>query len=273
MVTASQQKLIDEIGKLLGEEGRVDAAWLAGSLGRGQGDRFSDVDLLVLVEDGTLIEVSWALAGKLKAVIRPVHVNKLFGGRVLNVVTADWQRLDLSFIQGEDLPRYNGALLKSLFNRSGKTPPVERETQHRTAPEQLVQLVQEFIRVLGLAVVVVGGEEYAVALSGIDHLRRMTFDLMMEENSVAPGRRGGALHRNALLTAEQRGELESLPPLVAQRASVIEGHRALAELFLPRARRLAAEIGAAWPSDFEEATRRYLEANLQLRITARTLVA
>ena len=38
MVTASQQKLIDEIGKLLGEEGRVEAAWLAGSLGRGQGD-------------------------------------------------------------------------------------------------------------------------------------------------------------------------------------------------------------------------------------------
>jgi hypothetical protein len=36
MLTASQQKLIDEIGKLLDEEGRVEAVWLAGSLGRGQ---------------------------------------------------------------------------------------------------------------------------------------------------------------------------------------------------------------------------------------------
>ena len=53
---------------------------------------------------------------------------------------------------------------------------------------------------------------------------------------------------------------------MAERASVIEGHRAFAEVFLPRARRLAVEIGMVWPCDFEEATRRYLEANLQLRI-------
>jgi predicted nucleotidyltransferase len=211
MVTASQQKLIDEIGKLLDEEGRVEPVWLAGSLGRGQGDSFSDVDLLVLVEDGTLTEVSSALVARLSTVVRAVHVNKLFGGRVLNVVTADWQRFDLSFIQREDLARHNGALLRSLFNRSGQTPPVEPEMPYRPAPEQLLKLVQEFIRVLGLAVVVVGREEYAVALSGIEHLRRMTFDLMMEENRVAPGRRGGALHRNSLLDAEQRAQLESLP--------------------------------------------------------------
>ena len=266
MVTASQQKLIDEIGKLLGEEGRVEAAWLAGSLGRGQGDAFSDVDLLVLVEDGTLIEVSSTFVARLSTVVRPVHVNKLFGGRVLNVVTADWQRFDLSFIQREDLPRHNGALLRPLFNRSGQTPPVEPELPYRPAPEQLLKLVQEFIRVLGLAVVVVGRKEYVVALSGIEHLRRLTLDLMMEENRVPLGRRGGALHRNSLLNAEQCAQLESLPQLMAERASVIEGHRAFAEVFLPRARRLAVEIGMGWPCDFEEATRRYLEANLQLRI-------
>src|SRR6266436_9010665 len=138
MVTASQQKLIDEIGKLLGEEGRVEAACLAGSLGRGQGDSFSDVDLLVLVEDGTLIEVSSTFVATLSTVVRPVHVNKLFGGRVLNVVIADWQRFDLSFIQREDLPRHNGALLRPLFNRSGQTPPVEPELPYRPAPEQLL---------------------------------------------------------------------------------------------------------------------------------------
>jgi hypothetical protein len=33
-----------------------------------------------------------------------------------------------------------------------------------------------------------------------------------------------------------------------------------------RARRLAAEIAMVWPSAFEEATRRYLEANLQVRL-------
>ena len=119
---------------------------------------------------------------------------------------------------------------------------------------------------LGLSVGAMGREEYQLALNGIDLLRRMTMDLMLEENGVSPARRGGALHRNPFLTPEQRAELAALPPLSADRASVIETNRAFAAIFLPRAHRLAARIGMTWPAEFEDATRRHLKQGLGLEI-------
>jgi len=262
MATAEQQRLVDGIERLLKAEPRVEAAWLAGSLGAGAGDAFSDVDVLALAADGALEEVSTALTGNLPAIARPALVNSLFGGRVLNVVTDDWERFDISLVQAEDLARYDAAALTPLFNRGDRSPPTQPERPYRTAPDQLLKLVNEFLRVLGLTPVVVGREEYALALSGVEHLRRMTFELMLEENGIAPWKRGGALHRNPLLTPGQRAQLEALPPLVARRDSVVEGHLAFAALFLPRARRLASEIGMAWPTDFEDATRRHLKSKL-----------
>jgi len=266
MTTPDQQQLIDAIAHRLDAEPGVEALWLAGSLGGGGGDAFSDVDLLVLAADGAAGEVSARLTRDLAPALTVVLVNSLFGGRVLNMVTADWARFDLTIVQREDLQRYDSSALTPLFNKGASNPPALPETAYRTPPDRLLRLVNEFLRVLGLAPVAVGREEYELALSGIDLLRRMTFDLMVEENSIPPSKRGGALHRNPLLTAEQLDDLRTLPALVAERSSIIAGHAAFARIFLPRARRLAAEIGMVWPTEFEDATRRHLLKSLGLRL-------
>jgi predicted nucleotidyltransferase len=266
MPTTDQQHLIDEIARRLDAEPGVEALWLAGSLGKGQGDAFSDVDLLVLVTGGAAAEVSTRLARDLVPALNVVLVNSLYGGRVLNMVTADWARFDLTLVQREDLTRYDSNALTPIFNRGSSAPPAQPETPYRTAPDQLLKLVREFLRIVGLTPVAIGREEYELALSGIDLLRRMTFDLMLEENSISPSRRGGALHRNPLLTAEQLDDLRSLPTIAAERSSFIAGTAAFARLFLPRARRLAAEIGMVWPTDFEDATRRHLLKTLGMRL-------
>lgn len=250
---------------LLEARPEVEAAWLAGSLGTNGGDRFSDVDLLVLIRDGMIGAAPDALADGLSAIAMPVLLNKLFGGRVINVVTEDWERFDLTLVQGEELARYDANALTPLFNKGDHAPPARPPIEYRPSTDALRKLVDEFLRVLGLATVVAGREEYALALSGIEHLRRLTFDLMLEQNAVAPWQRGGALHRNPLLTAEQRQGMSALLPLSANRESVIEGHRAFAALFLPRARALAAEIGMDWPEAFEAATRRHLADTLGLK--------
>jgi hypothetical protein len=117
-------------------------------------------------------------------------------------------------------------------------------------------------------VVALGREEYILGLSGLEILRRLTVDLMLEENGVGPAERGGALHRNPFLTKEQRSELASLAPVVADRDGLIAANRALAAIFLPRARQLAARTGTAWPSIFEAATRRSLQERLGLALEA-----
>jgi hypothetical protein len=266
MTTAVQKKLIDDISSVLKHDSRIDAAWLAGSLGRNAGDAFSDVDVLVLCADGKAGEVSSAHSADITQIAKPILINTLFSGRVLNVVAQDWERFDLTFIESPQLPLYDSRCLIPLFNRGGREPPRAERTPYRTAPEQLQKLINEFFRVLGLATIVIGREEFVLALSGIEHLRRMTIDLMLEENAVGPFERGGALRLNPLLSAEQRRQLESVPPLVATRESVVHGHVAFAAIFLPRARRLVSAAGMNWPNDLAVATGEHLRRHLGVNL-------
>jgi hypothetical protein len=160
---------------------------------------------------------------------------------------------------------HDSAGLKPLFNRGSVTLSAHPNRPYRTTAEALRKLVEEFIRICGLSPVAVGRREYLLMLAGVQLLRQMTMDLMLEENGVSPAARGGALRRNPFLTAQQRLELENAPPLVATRDSALEGHAYLTGIFLPRARRLAARIGMDWPTAFEEATRRHLEKKIGLR--------
>jgi len=185
---------------------------------------------------------------------------------VINVVTDAWERFDLSFVELADLARYNSAELKPLFNRSGREPPLRADAPYQPSPETLLKLVQEFLRVLGMLPGALGRQEYELGLRGVDMLRGMTMDLMLEENGLSPAKRGGALHRRPFLTADQLQDLATIPPQAAERRSLVEANRAIAAIFLPRARRLAATIGMAWPTAFEDATRRNLKLRVQLEI-------
>jgi predicted nucleotidyltransferase len=212
MPTAQQSALIDRIKRVLEADARIDAVWLSGSLGKGKGDEFSDVDILALCAEGRAGEISAAYADP-STIAKPALVNLLYGGRIVNVVTEDWQRFDIVFIEKSAFGMYNAADLMALFNRTGAEPPRTERQLYAATPAAVLKLVNEFLRVLGLGPVGIGRREYLVALWGIELLRRMTIDLMLEENGIGPAERGGALHLNIFLTQDQRRELETLPPV------------------------------------------------------------
>jgi len=118
--------------------------------------------------------------------------------------------------------------------------------------------------VLGLLPVVVGREEFVVAVSGAGLLRDMLIDVMLED--VAVEDRGGALHLNRLLPADRQQLLTNLPALRATRESVINAHLACASVFLPLARDLHRRCGLVCPQDFEDTTRRHLTKALSIEL-------
>lgn len=264
MLTERQRTVQDAVARLLQSVDGVEAAWLAGSLGRGVGDAFSDVDILALGAPGRTAEISGKVAQGLTQVLEPVLLNRLYGGLVLNVVTTDWDRFDVSFIEPPSLTRYHADWLTPLFNHGTHAPPPGAPPPYRTTPEAVLALVNEFFRVLGLLAVGVGRREWLLGLTGVDLLRRMTLDLMLEENGIGPAERGGALRRDAFLTEDQRRDLAGLSPVVADREGIIAANAEVAAIFLPRARRLAAAAGADWPEAFEAATRRHLRRRVGL---------
>lgn len=265
-VSREQRALIDAAHRTLSGDPQIEALWLAGSLGDGRGDAFSDVDFLVLVADGKVADAAARYARDIAAIAEPALVNQLYGGRILNVVTTQWQRFDLTFVEAGDLGRFDGPRLTTVFNKGTRSPAALPTQTYRTQPDRLLQLTNEFLRVLGLSVVVMGREEYLVGLKGVELLRQMTIDLMLEENGVGPAQRGGALHLNGLLTPPQREALENLPPISASRERILAASGELAAIFLPRARKLAAQIAMAWPEAFEAVTRRHLRERLNFSL-------
>ena len=266
-MTPEQKALAAAIAALLERVEGVDAVWLSGSLGKGEGDAFSDVDVLALTRDGACAEVSAEVVARLSEIAEPALVSLLFGGRILNVVTTDWERFDISFVEARDLHRYDPAALEPLFNRTGQAPaPWPPAAPYQPPAAKIEAMVKEFLRVLGLAAVVLGRQDYVLAISGLELQRRALIDLMIEANRIAPQDRGGALHLRRLLTPEQIGLLEQLPALKAERQAILRANLEITGLYLPLARRLAEEAGAQWPQTLEDATRRRLKLALGLEI-------
>ena len=172
------------------------------------------------VDDPAAFDAAAALAAATPTVLlRPMPFGAI-------AITPEWLRVDLVVAARGD----TGA--------PGAPPPADVDG-----------LTEEFLRVLGLLPVVVAREEWIVASDGAWLLRSFLVRLLVAENGE--GVMTGVKRLNEKLTDEQRALVEALPPIVATREGVIESHRAIAEAFLPRARRIATK----WPVELEATTR------------------
>ena len=177
----------------------------------------------------------------------------LFGGSLVNAVTPDWDRLDLYLIEPERFAGRDRTELKVLHDPDDMLAALSPPPDPAPSSERVFGLVEEFLRVLGLAPVVLARGELVTAVDGTGLLRGKIADLMVEE--AAPRHRGGALHLSKLIPADDYAALLALPYPGPERDAVIAAQKSHADLFLPRARALADRIGADWPKALEEATR------------------
>jgi len=127
---------------------------------------------------------------------------------------------------------------------------------------RIAGMINEFIRVIGMAPVVFGRSELVTAVQGAGLNRDMLINLMLEE--VSKPDKGGAMHLSKLLPSDDFATLMALPTPAPERASALAVHKAIADVFFPRAKRMAADLDIEWPTKFEETTRAQLQANLGL---------
>jgi predicted nucleotidyltransferase len=247
-------QLIGRIRDALAADSRVDAAWLSGSLARGEGDEFSDVDVTIAVDEADL-GACIAEYGGSKSPLGPHLWLKVLFGRVVTAVTTDWDRYDLLFLTPPELRRQDFARLKPLTD-GAKPPPGARapEPRPRTQAERVAD-AEEFLRVAGLAPVGFGRQEWLVVQDGLAILRKLLIDLMVEANGKSADR-GGVKRLNAFLTDDQRATLETLIAPGADRDRLLAAQGELIGLYVPLGRRI---LGDDWPAAFEAGTRAHLQ--------------
>lgn len=254
---------MDELAAVLAGDPRVRSVWLSGSLGRGQGDAWSDIDLTVVVDEADLPACLADYQGAAHGLPETV-LTKLVYGRLVTAITPDWRRFDLAFMTPAELTQQDGAGLRPLLGETSEPPP-HPPAADTGLRQRVGEMVTEFIRVLGLTPVVIGRGEWLVAQDGHELLRKMLVDLMLEENGVLRSARG-AKRLNGYLSAGQRAELEALARPMAERDALVAANAEIARLFLPRARALADKLGVEWPGAFEAATREHLRGTLGLEL-------
>ena len=262
-----QQELIDQITTTLEQLSEVGAAFLGGSHGRGESDAFSDIDVYVVVAEAALIHDSFKKLASSVADIAPIlYAKKLPNARTINCITDDWLRFDLTVVTGIELGFLAGGQVKPLFDNLEITDAIvsAQPTIRRPSEDEFLEDVNEFIRILGLSVVVKKREDLVVAQTGTNLLRDILIRTMVLENLPQPQR--GVLALGQSLTLAQQVALKQLPVAEANWSAIYKSTTAIATEFFPRARHLAKRLNANWPEEFERVTREYLIEEIGLSL-------
>ena len=259
-MTEDQHALLDQLVAALAADPRIRSAWLSGSLAKGAGDAWSDIDLTVVDEPDLAACLRDCAAG---ALALPATVfSQLVHGRIFSGVTPGWDRFDLAFLTPAEFTGQDGAGLRRLLGETAAPPPRPAGPDHDAAA-RVSRLVHEFLRVLGLSPVCIGRQEWLVAQQGVELLRGMLVELLLEQNGVPRAARG-AKRLNGFLGDGQRAELEALPVPAADRAALLAAQGEIARLFLAHAKPLAQRLDVAWPEAFVAATCDHLRRELGL---------
>ncbi len=256
--------IIQRARERLPADDRVLAVYLIGSYATGAEDRFSDLDVHLVVTDDSIgwFEQHWAdilrdLAGPTVFTDRLPHLAGGLG------ITPDWLHIDLIAHSLTSFDRFQYDGVRVLFDRDGTLfPDGDQPAEHGRPgtpywPERVIPM---FIYFLGNLVTVLGRDERIAANQGVGVVRDLLIQLMLAERGVR--RTGGAKRLNALLSAEQRATLEAIPPVGSDPADLIAANQYICREMLRRGQALADQTGEPWPAEFINATLAHVHRHL-----------
>lgn len=239
---------------------RIRALWLEGSLGRGNADQFSDVDVHVLLGEADALAFKSEAEGWLNDVRPLVLCKLLFGGNMVNGLTVDGLRLDLWPHAGDTIS-LDPAKVKVLHQLDGAVQLVAAAEAPAQSGPQALALLQEFWRCISLLPSVIGRRERLVAVQGLAVELSLVSELLLLGAGVVRDR--GVKHLNAYLPEADRRALEAniLPTALSEEA-LAAAHLRLARLVQQRGPKIAAQHGVDYPTALERVVLETVHAQL-----------
>jgi predicted nucleotidyltransferase len=247
-------------------DSRVLGVYLIGSFATGAADRFSDVDVhLVVADDSTeWFEEHWT--DVLRELTGPTVLTDRLPGLIGGLgITPDWLHVDLIVHPLASFDRFQYDGVKVLFDRDGTLFPegdIAPQGGRPGEPYWPAGAVNLFFYFLGNLVTVLGRDERVVANQGIGAVRDQLIALMLAERGVR--RTSGAKRLNALLSDEQRAALEAVPAAGTGPADVVAANQYICRQFITRGTALAKLTDNLWPTEFVDATLQHVRNHFQV---------
>ena len=139
--------------------------WLSGSLGRGDADPISDLDLLLAVSDDALQSFADEWREWLAAITPTLIARTLpFAQGSLYAVTPDRLRLDIVSEPASRVPQSIFRYRAIVFDHDGLDASVPAPATDSPSRERIAMLVEEFFRDVGMFPVVVEREDWLLGV-------------------------------------------------------------------------------------------------------------
>ena len=234
----------------------VKAAWLTGSFGRGNADRYSDVDLNIWLDAANLETFRQATELWLNS-IRPLVLFKwMFNDRMANCLTVDGLRIDL-WLHTDAAPRLDESRVQVMVDREhalqfGTTESVPDPTRLNN---YLISQIREFWRCIAM-LPTIGRDERIIGLFGLSIEVNVLTDVIIGGYGIP--RDSGIKRLNPFLPDALRAKIEQALSFDGLTASgLVQAHLALARIMQEEGRQVATRNGFEYPVDIEEAALGY----------------
>ncbi len=242
----------------------VRAAWLEGSFGRGKADRYSDLDVHLLLAPESAAEFRSGAEAWLNT-IRPLVLYKLmFDGRMINALTVDGLRLDV-WLYNDASKAIDPAKAQVLFAQPGtlSLDATPSAADPAAVAARLEGLIQEFWRCISLLPAGVGRSELIIGVFGLGIEINLLSEILLSGYGITRDR--GVKHLNEYLPGDSRHQLEaalSMNGLTV--AAMAKAHLALARIVQQEGPNIAQRHGFAYPIALERAVLAYVQAEMDL---------
>jgi Nucleotidyltransferase domain len=247
---------LQALQKALETKSPIKAAWLSGSFGRGNADRYSDIDLNLWLDAVDVDVFRQSTQGWLDAVRPLVLFRWMFNDRMVNALTADGLRIDLWL--HTDVPKLDQSSVRVLLDRDnalqfGATTAAPDPAALR---QRLLDQIREFWRCIAMTPVVAGRDERIVGLFGLTVEVNILTDVLISGYGIA--RDSGVKRLNPFLPEALRAEIEAaLDWNGLTKRNLADAHLALARIMQREGRELATRHGFTYPLEIETAALQY----------------
>lgn len=256
-----QTEYLGKMQTALENDRRIQAAWLTGSIGRGNADRYSDIDINLLV-DATQLDAFRKDAQQWLNELSPLVLFRwMFNDRMANALTANGLRIDLWL--HTDVPTLDESRVKVLLNREnalqfGATTPAP---DSNALKNRLLDQIREFWRCISLTPSVVGRGERLVGVFGLGIEVTILTDVIIGGYGIA--RDSGVKRLNPFLPDGLRQRLEEAVAMDGLTDNgLLQAHMALAGIMQDEGRKIAERHGFDYPSDVETAALAYTKQEM-----------
>ena len=258
------QAYIDAMTAKVAADNRIKAAWLEGSFGRGNPDRYSDLDFHFLLVDYDLRAFKADVEAWLSTIRPLVLCNFLFDDRMINALTHDGLRIDIWF-HTEDHVTIDPSKARVVFNHGDyiRFAQGTARADPFAVAQRLEQQTKEFWRCIALLPSVVGRNELITAFLGLTIETNVLTDLILTGYGIARDR--GVKNLNQFLPPDLRQAIEAALSLHGlSPASLTKAHLALARIVQEQGRIIADKHQYTYPDRLEEAVLNYVSKELAL---------